>query len=156
MKTRTQSRIEVINVIYQHELLERSLNIEQIFENHPELDQYQIQLLQKIANNYQFLKSTLIKLFNTNWQWERVSPLVRAILINAAAEMFSIQPKIVINEAVNITKLFLGNDKDEPNSKAAKLYKFVNAILENYYKLLVKLEVDAIKMDQTENEEIHK
>lgn len=156
MKTRTQSRIEVINVIYQHELLERSLNIEQIFENHPELDQYQIQLLQKIANNYQFLKSTLIKLFNTNWQWERVSPLVRAILINAAAEMFSIQPKIVINEAVNITKLFLGNDKDEPNSKAAKLYKFVNAILENYYKLLVKLEVDAIKMDQAENEEIHK
>ncbi|QIW62386.1 transcription antitermination protein NusB [Mycoplasmopsis gallinacea] len=156
MKTRTQSRIEVINVIYQHELLERSLNIEQIFENHTELDQYQIQLLQKIANNYQFLKSTLIKLFNTNWQWERVSPLVRAILINAAAEMFSIQPKIVINEAVNITKLFLGNDKDEPNSKAAKLYKFVNAILENYYKLLVKLEVDAIKMDQAENEEIHK
>ncbi|VEU59006.1 transcription antitermination protein NusB [Mycoplasmopsis gallinacea] len=156
MKTRTQSRIEVINVIYQHELLERSLNIEQIFENHSELDQCQIQLLQKIANNYQFLKSTLIKLFNTNWQWERVSPLVRAILINAAAEMFSIQPKIVINEAVNITKLFLGNDKDEPNSKAAKLYKFVNAILENYYKLLVKLEVDAIKMDQAENEEIHK
>lgn len=88
----------------------------------------------------------MVSLLDHDWKWERISPLVRAILLNGASEMFYIEPKIVINEAIEITKSFfvpepIYNDKEKiVNEHNLKQYRFVNAILQNYYKLLVSLE----------------
>ncbi|WP_025755546.1 transcription antitermination factor NusB [Mycoplasmopsis cricetuli] len=146
-KSRRRSRIEIIQVLYQYELLNQEINITDIFENYDFLDQSQIQKIESIAKNYTFLKQSLASLINSNWKWKRISPVTRAILLNAASECFYTQPKIVFNEAIEITKLFFDSEEIKNdqglivNLHDSKQYKFVNAILQNFYKLLIKLEV---------------
>ncbi|VEU75174.1 transcription termination factor [Mycoplasmopsis maculosa] len=123
-------RIEIINAIYYFELIETKLDTKYIFENYSNLNNNQFLQIEKIAKNYAFLKTSISTFLREDWSWNRISPLIRAILINAANELFTIQPRIVINEAVEITKLYYGDDNN--------FYKMVNAILNNVYKLFVK------------------
>ncbi|UUM19518.1 MULTISPECIES: transcription antitermination factor NusB [unclassified Mycoplasma] len=146
IKSRRRSRVEIIQVLYKFELLNEPINIIDVFENYDFLDQVQLKKIKSIAKNYQFLKKSLISLINQSWSWDRISPVVRAIIINGASECFYLQPKIVFNEAIEITKTYFLPDeiKDENgnviNKHDSKQYKFVNAILQNFYKLLVKME----------------
>ncbi|WP_338822429.1 transcription antitermination factor NusB [Mycoplasmopsis felifaucium] len=126
--TRRQFRINIINVIYRYELMNEDIDINKIFEQNKELSSEEIKQLEQIALNYKYYKNVIISFFKTNYEWSKVSPLIRAILINATHELFSIAPKVVINEAVEITKTYF---EDENN-----LYKMVNAILQNIYKFL--------------------
>ncbi|WP_051616775.1 transcription antitermination protein NusB [Mycoplasmopsis sturni] len=145
-KGRRKSRLEVIQVLYKYELLNENIEISDVFENYEFLDRSQIQKIDTIAKNYKTLKGFLISLLDYDWKWTRISPVIRAILLNGASEMFYIEPKIVINEAIEITKSFfvpekIYNEKDQViNEHDLKQYRFVNAILQNYYKLLVSLE----------------
>ncbi|RIV16904.1 transcription antitermination protein NusB [Mycoplasmopsis gallopavonis] len=144
-KNRRTKRVEVIQVIYKYELLEEKIDVKQAFEEFDYLDNEQLLMLEKVHKNYKFLKNTLLKLINPSWKWHRISPIVRAILLNGACELFFLQPKIVINEAIEITKMYFLKPESKEQASANFYddwqYKFVNGVLENYYKLLLKLEV---------------
>ncbi|UUD36607.1 transcription antitermination protein NusB [Mycoplasmopsis citelli] len=146
IKSRRRTRIEIIQVLYKFELFNEPINLVEVFDNYDFLDQIQIKKIESISKNYNFLKTSLVSLVNQSWSWDRISPLTRAIIINGASECFYLQPRIVFNEAVEIAKLFFEPTeiKDENgeiiNKHDSKQYKFVNAILQNFYKLLVNME----------------
>ncbi|VEU75990.1 transcription antitermination factor NusB [Mycoplasmopsis columboralis] len=146
IKSRRRSRVEIIQVLYKYELLNEEIDLLDIFENYDFLDEAQMRKIKSIAKNYAFIKKSLSSLTNQSWHWERIAPLTRAILVNGASECFYLQPKIVLNEAVEITKMFYSSveiTNEEGivvNKHDSKQYKFVNAILQNFYKLLVDLE----------------
>lgn len=68
-------------------------------------------------------------------------------------------PRIVINEALEITKTYFpkANLSEEELKKDREFdhiqYRFVNGILENYYKLLVHLEYYSAKDDAVSEKE---
>ncbi|WP_406616767.1 transcription antitermination factor NusB [Mycoplasmopsis adleri] len=128
-QSRRQFRVNIINIIYKYELLDKELNSEQVFLENKDLNNVEFKQLELIAKNYNYYKSLIIQFLKTNYPWTKVSPLIRAILINATHEFFTIEPKIVINEAIEITKSYFDTE--------ANLYKMVNAILQNIYKYLV-------------------
>ncbi|EIE41292.1 transcription anti-termination factor NusB [Mycoplasmopsis canis UFG1] len=137
-------RIEVISEIYTTQLLDEKLSYKQIAENNPELNSEQILKLSQIEKRLDFIQRIFLKLINNDWPWERMSPLIRAILINAANEFWYLEPKIVINEAVEITKMFFGTpEEDGRETIENRLYKYVNALLQNFYKILLKLESES-------------
>ncbi|EIE39351.1 transcription antitermination factor NusB [Mycoplasmopsis canis] len=137
-------RIEVISEIYTTQLLDEKLSYKQIAENNPELNSEQILKLSQIEKKLDFIQRIFLKLINNDWPWERMSPLIRAILINAANEFWYLEPKIVINEAVEITKMFFGTpEEDGRETIENRLYKYVNALLQNFYKILLKLESES-------------
>ncbi|MCU9935680.1 antitermination protein NusB [Mycoplasmopsis cynos] len=138
---RTQ-RVEIINEIYRTELLEEHFDYQQIIIDNIELTSLQISRLNEIQQRYEFIKKIYGKLINKDWTWDRISPLIRAILINAANEFWSVETKIVINEAIEITKMFFGSPElDEIETIDNRLYRFVNALLQNFYKTLLHLEM---------------
>ncbi|MBZ4195116.1 transcription antitermination factor NusB [Mycoplasma tauri] len=133
MKPRRKFRTEIINVIYRYELIKAEISINEVFELNNEIDAEQLDQIEKIAKNYEYYKRTISSFFNKNINWDKVSPLIRAILINATHELLTISPRIVINEAIEITKIYFDTE--------ANLYKMVNAILQNIYKHFVINEV---------------
>ncbi|MFV8470517.1 transcription antitermination factor NusB [Mycoplasma sp. 1458C] len=140
-KSRREMRKTVIAVLYKYELLEESIKVEEAFEEFF-LDREELLRLELIARNYAFLRKSLNALLNKNWKWERISPLIRAIILNGAFELYNTNPKIVINEAIEITKIYFPKDlPDQPATLQGKQYKFVNAILENYLKLIQTFEL---------------
>ncbi|WLP85936.1 transcription antitermination factor NusB [Mycoplasma seminis] len=150
-KSRRDMRKTIIAVLYKYELLEQPINVEEAYEdNEYRLNREELKRLSLIAKNYAFLKKTISALLNKNWKWERISPLIRAIILNGAFELYHTEPKIVLNEAIEITKIYFPKDQagDEPTLQG-KMYKFVNAILENYYKLIQTFEL-AEKLDEQE------
>ncbi|MHA3826145.1 transcription antitermination protein NusB [Mycoplasma sp. VS276A1] len=150
-KPRREMRKAVIAVLYKYELLEQPINVEEAFEEFI-LDREELLRLSLIAKNYAFLRKSLNALLNKNWKWERISPLIRAIILNGAFELYHTEPKIVINEAIEITKIYFPKDeKDQPATLQGKQYKFVNAILENYQKLIQTFEL-AEKLDESQAE----
>ncbi|WAM03222.1 hypothetical protein ONA22_05725 [Mycoplasmopsis cynos] len=92
---RTQ-RVEIINEIYRTELLEEHFDYQQIIIDNIELTSLQISRLNEIQQRYEFIKKIYGKLINKDWTWDRISPLIRAILINAANEFWSVgSPKLL-------------------------------------------------------------
>ncbi|MGV2392961.1 UNVERIFIED_CONTAM: hypothetical protein O8I53_08330 [Campylobacter lari] len=61
-KSKRVYRTEIINVIYQYELLNKELKINDIFESHPELNNEQFHDLEKICKNYVYI-TNIIKNF---------------------------------------------------------------------------------------------
>ena len=139
MQSRRDFRIDIINVLYKYELLSKPLDMGQIFEAESGLNNEQFKQLELISKNYFFIKNNIEKFLREDYSWERISPLIRAILINATQEYFLIPPKVVVNEAIEITKIYFDD--------ADNYYKVVNAILQNIYQDFVKNEV-AIKKDE--------
>ncbi|MCS4536857.1 MULTISPECIES: transcription antitermination factor NusB [unclassified Mycoplasma] len=126
-KSRRTNRIEVINVIYACELL-NNYDLARIRQTHDELNDEQFLQLEKVVQNKDYLAKIIDK-FLTNKTWNEESPLIRAILLNSTLEMFSINPRIVINEAVEVTKDFFGEESN--------LYKHVNRVVDNVYRFFV-------------------
>ncbi|MXR09104.1 transcription antitermination protein NusB, partial [Mycoplasma hyorhinis] len=63
-----------------------------------------------------------INFLGSNWSWNRILPLVRAILLLGSFELLVNDNKVVINEMVQMIKDYtLESDKE---------YKFVNAVLD--------------------------
>ncbi|MCU4706334.1 transcription antitermination factor NusB [Mycoplasma sp. CSL7503-lung] len=142
-KTRRELRIEVISVLYKYELLGEKISLEEIKQEF-NLNNEQLKTLRRIENSYIFSKNIFNRLLNENWSWNRIDPLIRAILINAASEFKIIQPKIVFNEAIEITKMYYPLEDGEQNKDKKNL---VNGILENFYKAILLIE------NKTKNEQ---
>ncbi|MCE6061725.1 transcription antitermination protein NusB [Mycoplasmopsis agalactiae] len=129
MKSRREYRLGVINVLYKYELLEAKLLPSQMFSDESDIYNEQFKQLELISLNYDYYQKTILKFLSQNTAWTKLPALIRAILLNATHELLSISPKIVINEAVEITKSFYEQE--------ANFYKLVNALLQNIYKYFV-------------------
>ncbi|BAW18094.1 antitermination factor NusB [Mycoplasmopsis bovigenitalium] len=127
MKSRRKNRIEIVNVLYSCELLNQ-YNLKSIFELNDELTSEQFLQIEKIALNKEYL-IRIISRFLDKKTWEQESPLIRAILLNATFELLMIDPKIAINEAIEVTKDFFGEENN--------LHKHVNKVIDNVYKFFV-------------------
>ena len=116
-------RVKIITYIYQFELFDEKVNVNEIFNNN-DLNNFEVQTLTIIQNKYVLFKNLIIKALNNAWIWERLQPLIRAILLYGLYELFINEPKVVINEMVNITKIYtIGGE-----------YKLVNKVLDTLLK----------------------
>lgn len=116
-------RVKIITYIYQFELFDEKVNVNEIFNNN-DLNNFEVQTLTIIQNKYVLFKNLIIKALNSAWIWERLQPLIRAILLYGLYELFINEPKVVINEMVNITKIYTIGDE----------YKLVNKVLDTLLK----------------------
>ena len=116
-------RVKIITYIYQFELFDEKVNVNEIFSNN-DLNNFEVQTLTIIQNKYVLFKNLIIKALNNAWIWERLQPLIRAILLYGLHELFINEPKVVINEMVNITKIYTIGDE----------YKLVNKVLDTLLK----------------------
>lgn len=114
-----KKRAEIINTIYKYELFDQKVDSKQIFED-DNLDDNAIKIIEQIEAKYDSLKKIIIAALSADWEWERLQPLVRAILLYGTYELFLNNPKIVINEMINITKIYI----------PGTVYKLVNKVLD--------------------------
>lgn len=114
-----KKRTEIINTIYKYELFDQKVDSKQIFED-DNLDDNAIKIIEQIEAKYDSLKKIIIAALSADWEWERLQPLVRAILLYGTYELFLNNPKIVINEMINITKIYI----------PGTVYKLVNKVLD--------------------------
>ncbi|WP_374847013.1 transcription antitermination factor NusB [Metamycoplasma salivarium] len=114
-----KKRTEIINTIYKYELFDQKVDSKQIFED-DNLDDNAIKIIEQIETKYDSLKKIIIAALSADWEWERLQPLVRAILLYGTYELFLNNPKIVINEMINITKIYI----------PGTVYKLVNKVLD--------------------------
>ncbi|AWX43004.1 transcription antitermination protein NusB [Metamycoplasma cloacale] len=114
-----EKRTRIINYIYQCELFNISLNIEELLINNDILEE-DLKILKSIEHQYSLLKSILIKTLSSDWSYERVLPYLRAVIIYGIYELMFNTPNVVINELINITKLHCPGNA----------YKFVNKVLD--------------------------
>ena len=114
-----KKRTEIINTIYKYELFDQKVDSKQIFEDN-NLDDNAIKIIEQIEAKYDSLKKIIIAALSADWEWERLQPLVRAILLYGTYELFLNNPKIVINEIINITKIYI----------PGTVYKLVNKVLD--------------------------
>ena len=111
-------RVKIITYIYQFELFDEKVNVNEIFNNN-DLNNFEVQTLTIIQNKYVLFKNLIIKALNNAWIWERLQPLIRAILLYGLYELFINEPKVVI-----ITKIYTIGDE----------YKLVNKVLDTLLK----------------------
>lgn len=114
-----KKRTEIINTIYKYELFDQKVDSKEIFEDN-NLDDNAIKIIEQIEAKYDSLKKIIIAALSADWEWERLQPLVRAILLYGTYELFLNNPKIVINEMINITKIYI----------PGTVYKLVNKALD--------------------------
>ncbi|AXE60884.1 transcription antitermination protein NusB [[Mycoplasma] phocae] len=114
-----ERRVKIITYIYQFELFNKKISCEEIFKNN-DLDKWEVATLELIEQKYDTFIKIANKFIDKNWEWQRILPLTRAIIIFGEYELLSKDSKIVINEMVNIAKIFIPNDD----------YKFINKILD--------------------------
>lgn len=114
-----KKRTEIINTIYKYELFDQKVDSKEIFED-DNLDDNAIKIIEQIEAKYDSLKKIIIAALSADWEWERLQPLVRAILLYGTYELFLNNPKIVINEMINITKIYI----------PGTVYKLVNKALD--------------------------
>ncbi|WP_027334479.1 transcription antitermination factor NusB [Mycoplasma elephantis] len=135
-KSAREHRYDLISIIYKYELLNEKLDSSAIFEEYDMLTEFQIKQIEVIESKYLFIKNMIIHYLEDNWKWEKMNYLLRSILIVGSAELIYANPKIVINEMVEIAKDYAFEDKQ---------VKFVNAILDKINKNIAYL--------KTKNEE---
>ncbi|BDX52780.1 transcription antitermination factor NusB [Metamycoplasma equirhinis] len=119
LSKKLQNRIKLITFIYQFELFDEKISCEKIFQDN-DLQNWEVNILNLIESKYDFLINVAKQFISKDWEWNRVLPLTRAIIIYGEYELLFNEPKIVINEMINICKLL------SPNND----YKFVNKVLD--------------------------
>ncbi|PAK20966.1 hypothetical protein CJJ23_04465 [Mycoplasmopsis agassizii] len=122
-----RERFLLISIIYQYYLMDKSLNLDDIFTRF-DLDEREFRIMKMIVSNEEKLIPALESLLSETWIWTNIKPLIRAILIVSANEILIGIKNIVISEAVEISKSLL--DQKEVN--------FVNALLDNFAKKINK------------------
>ena len=122
---RHELRIRLMFTIYQHRLLHDDMD-SHILDNFEvdsleELDPYFKDLLKLIKDNETAYIDKISELLH-NWSFKRLNYVDQAILLVAAAEFAAgVNAKgIIINEAVNIAKMYSDNDS----------FKYINGVLD--------------------------
>ncbi|TPI01139.1 transcription antitermination factor NusB [Mycoplasma struthionis] len=120
-------RINIITIIYQAELFNEKIDSNEIFKNQ-DLSASELKVIEEIALDYDRFIKVSKSLISAEWEWERISPLTRAIIIYGEYEMLHNDKLVVINEMVKITKNYVPNND----------YKFVNKVLDMFAKKINK------------------
>ena len=68
-------RVKIITYIYQFELFDEKVNVNEIFNNN-DLNNFEVQTLTIIQNKYVLFKNLIIKALNNAWIWERLQPVI--------------------------------------------------------------------------------
>ena len=132
MRKRTRARELALHILYQAEITKGAL--EDILESFWQLDSYgekpasreikefASSLVLGVRQNISLLDEKISR-YATNWQIERIAIIERNILRIGSYELMyrqDIPPKVSINEAVELAKIYSGQEAG----------KFVNAILD--------------------------
>lgn len=128
---RTRARIAAVEILYRTDLMNEEFSIiTQEVVNRRKLRgkavQYLKSLVSMICNNMAAIDSALSRSL-TDWRFDRLSYVDRAILRIAACEILfisEIPPKVSIDEAVELAR-FYGTDGSA---------RFVNGVLDSLYK----------------------
>lgn len=122
---RHKLRIQLVTYLYQHLLLDKSIAAIIVDEGLEPTTEDQIYLLNNLYNimeNKAEYVQFITEHLNTDWKYERLLAIDRAILLCAISE-YAIDEAaraIVINEAVEIAKVYSSEDS----------YAFINGILD--------------------------
>ena len=132
--TRRKSREKAVILLYQSDLLEKS--IDDLVKNDrllgKEFDDFSLRLINGVGNNIDEIDS-IIKETVENWSLDRIAVIDRNILRIAIYEMLyedDIPLKVSVDEAIEIAKT-LGQKDDTPKFINGILGKFLNIISKN-------------------------
>ncbi len=122
---RHKLRIQLVTYLYQHLLLEKSIAaiiVDEGLEPTTEDQVYLLNNLYNILENKAEYVQFITEHLNSDWKYERLLAIDRAILLCAISE-YAIDEAaraIIINEAVEIAKVYSSEDS----------YAFINGILD--------------------------
>jgi len=111
MKNSLKNRQERINLLYTYYLSNWEWDL--LKTTTDQLDESELETVKITLENIKKLENEINKHLKSDWKWERVGVLERAILLNAVAEIiiFNNKPDIVISEANKIVKKYISDDK---------------------------------------------
>lgn len=127
--TQHHKRIGMMEVLYQYFLEGQSQQAFKQFlfeEEGKSLITEQCEILNKIIDYEYYLIDLINKNLKQGWDFENLKPIEQAILILAVYEIVHTKTdkKIIINEAIIITKAYCPNDA----------YKYINGVLDKINK----------------------
>lgn len=120
----------IIKYLYKFELMNEVVTSVDAFES-GDYDSQEIKMIEAISKNYDKYKILITKFISSKWSWERLAPLLRAILICGAFKVSIRDRALVIDVIIDITKEYIPDDS----------YKFVNSVLDqigDYYDKIKK------------------
>ncbi|MDJ1645541.1 transcription antitermination factor NusB [Mycoplasma phocimorsus] len=129
-KSAREYRYDLITIIYKHQLLEDEINIPLLVKEY-ELTPLQAKQLEIYNEKYAFLEGIISKNLSKNWTFIRINFLLRAILLLGTIELIYSNPKIIINEMIEIARDYSFSERE---------VKFVNGILDS-----IRREISDIK-----------
>ncbi len=121
MRTRTKARQRAVEALFEAE--QRGVDVIQVFERNPQVNEYAINIAQTAWSNLGQVDE-VINTYSKQWPVDRMPAVDRAILRLAVAEMIfskDIDTAVVIAEAVEVTKQLSTEES----------VKFVNGLLGN-------------------------
>ena len=127
MTKRREMRVNVITYIYQYDLLDENMELDIEIENEDEKSLF-LGCIEKRNELFKIIEKNLV-----NYSLNRLSYIDRAILLLATYELkyTDTATNIIINEAVEITKIY--SDLDDE-----KQHKFNNKVIDSISKDLRK------------------
>lgn len=134
-------RYQLIAFFYRSELLNKGPDCS-LIDNNKDLGCDALLNLKLICQDYERIKKHIISLLKQGYTWESNFPLVRAILVVGCSLIERTDPPIIINELVEYTKTYVPGN----------FYKFINGVLDNYLKLIIRREDTSESGYETGNE----
>lgn len=131
MRTRTKARQRAVEALFEAE--QRGVDVNQVFERNPQVNEYAINIAQTAWSNLSQVDE-VINTYSKQWPVDRMPAVDRAILRLAVAEMIfskDIDTAVVIAEAVEVTKQLSTEES----------VKFVNGLLGNIGAIRSSLQV---------------
>ena len=125
---RRLAREKACIAVYQNLLVEATLDemIKYILDDSKlnedeEALNYAKSIIDQVLENKEQYQTEIEKHIKTGWSWDRLGFMEKAVLLVGCAEMLDLEldKKIVINEAVNLSKKYCSEDS----------YKLINGIL---------------------------
>ena len=131
MRTRTKARQRAVEALFEAE--QRGVDVNQVFERNPQVNEYAINIAQTAWSNLRQVDE-VINTYSKQWPVDRMPAVDRAILRLAVAEMIfskDIDTAVVIAEAVEVTKQLSTEES----------VRFVNGLLGNIGAIRSSLQV---------------
>lgn len=144
-KQRRDSRVLALETLFSFLAREQSVSLEDCFKHvlrkiaEKKEDAFAAEILKATVDNLGKIR-VIVKAFASEYAYEKIAPINRAVLILGIAEMkfLDTPPVVVINEYIELAKDF-GEEKSGG---------FINGVLDNYRKSL-GLERESTKGDES-------
>lgn len=122
---KNELRENVIGYIYSNLVMNNKIDMTNAFES-GEYTEKEINIITDIEKKQESFIKLIQKFTKSDWSWERITPLNKAILIYGSYEMLFNDKALVIDVLVDYSKEFSPDDT----------YKFINSVLDkvgDYY-----------------------